>query len=227
MTRTAVFIVALAATIGASAAQAQNGFYLTGAAGAFWRMDTARNGTATGPGGVTGPIVTTTTFDPGPTFSLGFGYHLPAGFRIEGEVGYAHYNASSANPLSTNGAFPVLNGARLSVASGGARDQVTAAAAGYYDLPVTWPLVPYLGAGVGYFHSSAADARFITSNGITPFTERGTTVGGAFLLVEVGAAYRVADRWSIVPAYRYEHLFVSGNSDISAHIAKIGIRYDF
>src|ERR1700679_2106472 len=88
----------------AHAAAAQSPWYISGSAGVFLRSDSSRSTTISNALGISGPGTDTTAFDPGPTFNLGVGYKLPLGFRVEGEIGYEHYAASSASPFSSNGA---------------------------------------------------------------------------------------------------------------------------
>jgi opacity protein-like surface antigen len=111
--------------------------------------------------GTTGPATDTDTFNPGPVVNLGAGYRLPYGFRIEGELGYAYYTADTISPLSTNGAFPALTGARLPLQSGGERDQYSFTTNAFYDLPVAGQFVPYVGAGVGVYHGTGPGARAV------------------------------------------------------------------
>ena len=87
--------------------------------------------------GTTGPGVSAVTYDPGYALNLGVGYKLPGGFRTEIEAAYWRYYAASVSPLSTNGAFPLLNGNRLDLVSGGARDQYSATVNAFYDLPLS------------------------------------------------------------------------------------------
>jgi opacity protein-like surface antigen len=94
----------------------------------------------------------------------------------------------------------------------------------YYDLPVDGRVVPYLGGGIGYYHGDAATGHSIQANGL-PFTELGGSSDNALLLVETGLSIRLDDHWAVVPAYRFQHLFVDGGPDIDNHTFEIGLRY--
>src|ERR1700692_2690464 len=121
----ALFILAglLGATQTASAQMAPvrnaavpNPWYVEADGGLLWRMDASRSTTVFSAGGgglgapVSGPGTDTIAFDPGYIVTLGIGYKLPLGFRLEVEGGYSHYSAASVSPLSTDGTFPFLNG---------------------------------------------------------------------------------------------------------------------
>jgi opacity protein-like surface antigen len=230
-------LVACAAlSLAAQAASAQSLWYATGSVGGFFREDAGPSATTFSNSlGETAPGTNTTTFVPGPIVNLGLGYRLPLRFRIEGELGYGYYTTDTTSPLATNGTFPALNGSRLSGAYGGAHNQESATLNAFYDLPMAWfaPYVsepdrfaPYAGGGVGYYHSEPSSARFVTVTG-APFTISGRTSNNAMLLAEGGLSVHLNGGWSIVPAYRFEHLFVSGSSSVNANIFKIGFRYSF
>ena len=87
----------------------------------------------------------TTGFDPGPVVNLAVGHALPLGFRVEAELGYAHYAVAGVSPLSSDGAFPELTGKRLALQSGGGRASYSATINAFYDLPVAGPVVPFVG----------------------------------------------------------------------------------
>src|SRR6202790_2987778 len=129
-----IFVVSLLACMGAAsgAALAQSPWYITGSAGAYWRSDASRSTTFTNGFGATSPGTNTTTYDPGPVINLGLGYKLPSGFRVEAELGYAHYSSSSVSTLSTNGVFPSLTGTRLTTSSGSGHDNWSATANAFY-----------------------------------------------------------------------------------------------
>ena len=132
---------------------------------------------------------------------------------------------SSTRPLAAG--FPTLNGGRLSTLSSGGIDDVTGSLNGFYDLPRGGAITPYLGAGVGFDSASEDQANFITSNGSARSTERAASNTGLMLVAEGGLSIALSPRWSIVPAYRYQHRFVSGAPDAAEHIFKIGLRYGF
>ena len=177
---------------------------------------------------VTGSLTSRATFDAGPVVNLGVGYRLPLGFRIEGDIIYAHYSADSIDPLSTDGTFPAFNGSRLTLQSGGTRDQYEATVNGFYDLPVAWSLVPYFGAGFGMAHVAAANALFAGPGGFPALTQRGGNATDPAIGLEVGVSFMLDATWAVVTSYRFEHLFVTGDDlDYNASVFKLGLRYSF
>jgi opacity protein-like surface antigen len=208
--------------LSANSALAQTPFYITGSIGAWQRTDDSRSTTFFNSRGQTGAGTNTTTFNPGPVVDLGLGYHLPLGFRIEGELGYAHYSTDTASPLGTTRPFASLDGSRLSTTSGGDLSTFTATVNGFYDLPVGGWIVPYVGAGAGYYHAWGTDSVFGGR-----FTQHARTSDNALVLGEVGLSFKVSDTLSVVPAYRFEHLFASGEPGWNVNIFKLGVRYAF
>lgn len=208
--------------VATSTAWAESPLYITGSLGALQPMDLSRSTTFGNALGQTGPGTNTTTFNAGPAVTLGLGYRLPWGFRVEGELGYAHYMTDSASPLSTNGAFPALNGTRLPRTSGGSHELFTATLDGFYDLPVPGRFVPYVGGGFGYYHAVGEDTTFGHV-----FRQRGETGDNVVVLGEVGLTMKLDAHWSVVPAYRFEHLFAADHGDANASLFKLGMRYAF
>jgi opacity protein-like surface antigen len=211
----------------AHAASAQSPWYITGSAGALLRSDASASPRLSNGFGTTGPGTLTATYDPGPVFNLGVGYKLPLGFRVEGELGYAHYSFDSENPLSTDGTFPPLNGSRLALQSGGGHDQYSATVNGFYDLPIPGWIVPYVGAGFGVERTNSQTAHF--SGPGVQFTSLGSDKTWPVILGEVGVTITLDERWAVVPSYRFEHVFASGAGSVlyNANIFRLGVRYSF
>lgn len=213
-----------------TAAQAQTGFYVTGGVGALWRQDYSRSTLFNNAFGTTAQGSTATSYDPGPVFSLGVGWRVPVlPIRIEAEAGYGHYTVSKASIQTSDPAFAGLNGASLHASSGGGRDRLTATVSAYYDLPLPGPVTPYVGAGFGYWRGTSENTVFSDASGFPVLNARGTTVNNVLLLAEVGAAVRFVpfSRWSVAPAYRFQHLFAAGQPGVNEHIFKLAVRYDF
>jgi opacity protein-like surface antigen len=198
---------------------------VSGSAGGYWREDQS------GPTTITNHIITAPgtiheSFDPGAALNAAFGYKLPAGIRIEGEIGYAHYKSHTAIPVSS--AFPTLDGRTFNLRSGGDFYRYTGTVNAFYDWHLTGTLTPYVGAGIGVAHMENKRTLFVSASGAT-FLQGGTSRDHAVVLAEGGIAVAVAPSWSLVPAYRYVRYFVPGNrsGDEAAHVVKLGLRYSF
>ncbi|MFZ0423111.1 MAG: hypothetical protein WAL80_09575 [Xanthobacteraceae bacterium] len=209
-------------------APVQSPWYIEGSGGLDWRMDASRSTTffsLVGPP-VSTPGTNTIAFDPGYNLGLGVGYKLPWGFRAEIEGNYSHYTVSSLSPLSTNGAFPALNGSRLNVQSGGARDEYGGTVNAYYDLPMSVSYVPYIGVGGGLETINAETVTVAGPGGVPHFTEFGGNATDAIILAEVGMTIALNEKWSVVPSYRFQHVFLNSAAfPDNANIFKLGIRY--
>ncbi|HEY1545523.1 MAG TPA: outer membrane beta-barrel protein [Xanthobacteraceae bacterium] len=207
----------------------QSPWYLQGSAGAFWRMNASRTTNFINLlNGATSPGFNNNTYDPGPAVFFGVGYRLPHGFRIEGEFGYAHFMNATASPLSLNGAFPGLNGGTLSLQSGGGHSQYSAMVNGFYDVPFSmWGRVtPYVGAGLGAVVIDGQTAVFANANNTVRFSEGSTTGTRAALMAEVGLNVTIDPKWTFVPAYRFQHIFLpSGSLPYESNIFELGFRY--
>ena len=222
--------VAAGSVLAAHGAAAQGAWYISGSAGGLFMSDRSGGVTITNPGlGLSAPGTNTSTYSPGETANLALGYQLPAGFRVEGELGYQHFQISTVSPLVTNGVFPQLNGSRLSDPSGGDHNVFTATANLFYDLPFTFAgITPYIGGGAGYYYSTSTNAVFLESTGGRHFTQRGGTADNAILLGEIGASYHLTSNLSLVSSYRYEYLFSQSSAGgFGGNIVKLGLRYSF
>lgn len=210
------------------AASAQSGLYISGGAGAALMPDYSRDVTIR-VGGVSGPGTNTTTYNTGESVNAAVGYHLPLGFRIEGEFGYQHYTTDSISPFSSDGQFPPINGTRLTNPSGGDHNVLTGTANLFYDLPVTFAgFTPYIGGGGGYYHAGSTNAVFFDPVTHGPFTSHAQDGGGGMVLGEAGVSYHVMPNLSLTVAYRYEHFFHPPvGTDAAGNIVKLGLRYDF
>jgi opacity protein-like surface antigen len=152
-------------------------------------------------------------------------YKLPLGFRIEVEGGYAHYTTASASPLSTNGAFPTLNGSRLGSQSGGAHNEYSATFNAFYDVPVSDWYTPYIGAGVGVVGTNIQTGVFAGPGGIPQFTQIGRNATDALMIAEAGMTIKIDAKWAIVPSYRFEKVVTNGTLPENNNIFKLGVRY--
>ncbi len=210
-----------------TAAMAEGPFYVTGSVGGLWRMDTTNSAAVFSSGATTGPGTNTTTYNIGPTVSLGIGYRLPWSLRVEGEIDYAHFTTASVDPLSTDGTFPGLNGSKLSTNSGGEHNRYVATANVFYDIALRGRFTPYVGGGFGYARADGTAGHFTETNG-RAFTENTSTINDPVVLGEAGVTIRLTDSWAVVPAYRYMHIFnTSGSVSENDNIFKLGVRFSF
>lgn len=205
---------------------AQSPWYVSGSVGIDVRPDQGGPTTIVGPGGATGPGITSSSYNPGPGVALAVGYKLPLGFRLEAEFGYAHGDSDSSSPRSTDGKFPALTGRRLSLQSGGNIDSYSATINAFYDLPALGPLTPYLGAGIGIDRAVAQQAIF-TGQNVPGFVRFSGTKTRNLAIAEIGLAFAVEEHLSVVPAYRFEHGFYGKLSQSDEHVFKVGLRYSF
>jgi opacity protein-like surface antigen len=211
-----------------AAAQSSN-WYVEGSAGALFRMDATRSTTFTNlTTGVMSPGTNDLTFSPGFVGNLGLGYRLPFGVRLEAELGYAHYSANAAYPVSRGVAS--FNGRGLGLQSGGNFDQGTATANVFYDLPIAGRVTPYIGGGFGAALTGYQGSIFSSTTGTitTGLNSAGGTVVYPVILGELGLNIAVAPNWTVVPSYRFEHVFnPSGAFTNNQNIFKVGLRYSF
>jgi opacity protein-like surface antigen len=213
-------------------AAVQGPWYVEVDGGLLWRMDASHSTTffSAGGGGLGAPLsgagTDTVAFDPGYIVTLGIGYRLPLGFRLEIEGGYSHYTVASASPLSTDGTFSSLNGSRFNTQSGGGRDQYTGMFNAFYDVPMSGWWAPYIGVGGGVSYVQAETTVFADSNGVPRLTGLGGNSTDAVMMAEVGVTFTLDPKWSVVPSYRFQHVFTaSGAFPNNDHIIKLGIRY--
>jgi len=213
----------------AHTASAQSPWYIEGSAGTQVRLDSSRSTTFRNlNNGATGPGTNTASFDAGYVVNLGLGYKLPFGVRVEGELGYAHYSVNGITPVSTDGTFPVLNGSRVALQSGGGMDQGSATVNAFYDLPVPGRFVPYIGVGFGAVLISEQATRFTNSSGTVQFNQNSSSIILPAMLGEVGLTIALDANWAAVPSYRFQHVFTQAGTFIDdSNIFKLGLRYSF
>jgi opacity protein-like surface antigen len=210
------------------AASAGSGWYVAGSAGASWRLDASRATQFSNGLGATGPGTSTTSFDPGPVVNLAVGHALPLGFRVEAELGYAHYAVAGVSPLSSDGAFPELTGKRLALQSGGGRASYSATINAFYDLPVAGPVVPFVGAGFGVTHNDGEAAHFAGAGGRPRFSQSAGSATDAVVLAEFGVTIPLDAAWSVVPSYAFAHVVSPGSALANdTSIFRLGLRYTF
>jgi outer membrane protein OmpA-like peptidoglycan-associated protein len=202
------------AMIGSAMADDYQGLYLGARGGLTWLDDTSLS-TASPNGGVGRHL----EFDNGYNVSGFVGMDLGM-FRVEGEVSYRQNDIDSIR----------AGGVRL----GGARGDASTLAFmvnGYYDFDFGWPLVPYVGAGIGIAQYSASG---ITGTGLG-FTVDDDETKLAYQGI-VGVSYAITDALSLSADYRYfatqePHLRASTGSafevDNTTHNVTVGLTLRF
>jgi opacity protein-like surface antigen len=219
--------VAAAVLLSSQAAMAEGPWYVSGSIGAYIRQDaTSDNVSFWGSSGATGYGTNAKTYDPGVVVNAAVGRRVFGPFRVEGELGYANYGVGSVSPHDVTGAIRAFDGRRYNVTSGADSDRYTATVNAFYDFPMFGRLMPYAGVGVGFAHAEESSGRFVIGN--STFSASSGSDDAAIMLGEIGGAVSLNNSWAIVPSYRFEHYFYSGNStEENAHILKLGLRYSF
>lgn len=149
-------------------------------------------------------------YDTGWTAGIAGGYRFGQ-VRVEGELSYGRVSGAD---LTINGQdFDV--GADLSLFTG--------TLAGYYDF-IHGPVTPYVGAGIGV---AVADLDDFSINGIG--IDGGGSSTDLMLFGEAGLSWALTDQLSVVPAYRYVWVNDGGDGvdDSTAHVVRVGLRYQF
>jgi outer membrane protein OmpA-like peptidoglycan-associated protein len=148
-----------------------SGFYVGAAAGLNLRTDsdvTLSGAAVTGPFGVgAGNQNGSLAWDPGYALILNMGYGFGNGLRLEGEFSFRSDNIDSVGGL----------GRQQFWRSAGMASTYAFMANAYYDFRVNWPIVPYVGAGVGYAITSYNQVTTTTNGSPAPFPNQ-TNIAG-------------------------------------------------
>jgi opacity protein-like surface antigen len=208
-------------------AQAETPFYVSGAIGGYFRESDSIPDEFSH--SATPNILVNGTdrrgFDSGFIGDLALGYRLNAHVRLEGEFSYFTYTGSTLNPATTAAGFSNLNGQTFSRTSGDRFSRYTGAANAFYDFtPLAGRFTPYVGGGVGASRNHQTVGYFEAADGV-PFRAGGGSSTQGLGFVEGGVSIAISRELSLVPAYRYVRFF-AGNQD-AAHVAKVGLRYQF
>ncbi|WP_431284010.1 OmpA family protein [Humitalea sp. 24SJ18S-53] len=162
------------------------------------------------------------------------GYGFGNGLRSEVEVSYRPTGLDDTTGFGQR-SFNVSTGWRATTAA-----MVNV----LYDFPVAWPIIPYVGAGVGYAWTSQVNALSISTTG-NQFNYRG--VNGEFAYQGIiGAAYPIASVPGLAITAEYRYLatldtdvdikvtpanrpsqFLSGSTDNANNSLLVGLRYAF
>lgn len=205
--RTGLIATALLCSVSAAAmAQQTSGLYIGLGAGANFSRDADVSGSG---------IDTETQFDTGWVGLGSVGYGFGNGLRLEFELGYRDNDVDGVNGVSNAGGS-------VNVWSG----MVNA----LYDVPLTIPITPYIGAGIGYARVKA-DSVNIASNTIVDDSDNVFAYQGI-----VGAAYGITSNLKLGLDYRYfatldpEFSTSTGtkvDSEYASHTVLVGLRWEF
>lgn len=143
------------------------------------------------------------------------GYRFGNGLRLEGEVGYTSIDDAELRALG------------VTVDLSADLDVWTFTGNAFYDMHVSDWLSPYVGGGIGVAHQNL-DSVTATFGGTT-VTTSGDTSTDLTVFGEIGLNLHVTESIDLVPAYRYAWIDdgCCGFDDTTAHIAEIGLRYNF
>jgi hypothetical protein len=218
-------VAAMALLAGGGAAQAANGWYVSGSAGAYLRQDTRGTGQFTKAGAPPAEGENATAYDAGFTLQAAVGRRVTPHLRLEAELGYASYLADHANPVTDDPLYPRLDGRTYARETGARSTRLTGALASFYDFgPVAAGLAPYLGGGLGVADAWTDSGLFQAADG-APLHLRGGDRTGGFGFVETGLSIPLTAKLSFVPSYRYAHAF--GGVRDRASVLSGGLRYAF
>jgi OOP family OmpA-OmpF porin len=214
---------ALVGTLSASAgarAQYVNGFYISGGLGLniLQDLDTSRNPAA---GGGSGQAV----MDPGFAGLVAIGWGFGNGIRAELEGNYR------VNDVDRFGGFGgVLNGAR----SDGTVTQYGVMLNAWWDNDFGWPVIPTIGAGIGYAWADLDNVRAGTLNPINGTESNFAYQLMAGLLLPLDAAGQFAAtleyRFFSILSNDFKVQNTAGKADVDDlrnHSVLIGLRYAF
>jgi opacity protein-like surface antigen len=207
-------------------AQGESGWYVSGSVGGYFRETTTTSETfdKTYNRSIRASGTETQSFDPGVIGNAALGYHLSPQFRVEAEIGYFSYSASTMNPFTTDPRFPRLNGSTFIRQTGDDWSRFTGTVNVFYDFPGLMGVSPFVGTGIGASANHRTNGFYTAANGGTFDSSGGASTQGLWLL-EGGVSVPLTENLSVVPAYRYVHYF-AGNEDV-AHIVKLELRYSF
>lgn len=166
-----VFLTALTFGTSAIPAQADGTFYGRVSAGASSLSDPD----------VTGAIEGSASFGTGQAFGGAIGYDY-AGSPFRAELEYV-YRTADADPFGGS--------------SGGDLASTTIALNGYYDFTTIGPIIPYVGAGLGY--ATEIDFDIGSGTGVGEYSDSGTSL----VQVMLGARYPINERFSVTGELRY------------------------
>jgi outer membrane protein OmpA-like peptidoglycan-associated protein len=145
---------------------------------------------------------------------INFGYEYGYGLRTELEFGYRKSDLDKIGGATAGGDVSVMSGMVNLI----------------YDLDVSWPIMPYLGAGIGAGRVEADGASPVSTTSIND-----TDTGFAYQIM-AGFEYGVTDQLMLNAGYRYfavpDLTYTAANgasvdTDYASHNFTVGVRYLF
>jgi OOP family OmpA-OmpF porin len=205
--KTALLAATLLTSVSAAAmAQQTQGLYLSLGGGANFARDAD----------VSGPNVNTEVgFDNGWVALAAIGYGFGNGLRLEFEPGYRDNDVDSVRGVTT---------------AGGSVNVWSAMINALYDIPVNFPVVPYVGAGIGY---ARVKADGVNVAGTTVVNDSDNVFAYQGIL---GGAYRMTENLKLGLEYRYfatldpefgTSVGTTVDSEYSAHSVLVALRWEF
>jgi len=175
--RTALLAATILSLPVAVNAETVTGLYVSGGAGVNWMSNVVLKSLTDVYGGQwlssSGNFNTNTGF-----VGVGaLGYGLGNGLRLEAEVGYRANNLHATS--SPN------------VGAHGQEQKLSAMGNILYDIPVAWPVTPYVGAGIGYGWSNLKGVNFYTTTPIATTTYINSERGSFAYQVIAGVSYPI------------------------------------
>lgn len=145
---------------------------------------------------------------------INFGYEYGHGLRTELEFGYRKSDLDTIGGVGASGDVSALSGMLNLI----------------YDLDVSWPIMPYIGAGIG--------AARVKANGASPVSTTSIDDNDTGLAYQImaGIEYAVTDQLMLNMGYRYfavpDLTFTASNgasvdTDYASHNVTLGLRYLF
>jgi Outer membrane protein beta-barrel domain len=200
-------LVALAFLGGASAANAQSDWYLSGSAAAYLRQDSTYSASISKPGAAPAADTEKDNYDPGAMVSVGVGKRIGQHLRVEGQLGYAGYTISRINPFTTDPNYPRIDGRAFYQREGVRYTRETADIIGFYDFnPMRWGVTPFLGAGLGASEDHRGAGVLQSADGAT-MTIQAKSAAELLGLAEFGLSIPLTPGLTLVPNYQFVRYF--------------------
>lgn len=216
--------VVMCVLAGFSGPACADGFYAALSGGGAWLDDADNEGSG---------LSAEDSTDRGRIFGGALGYEWRSGWRAEAEVTHRKNDFDSVTIDSDGGlgaqlGFGSLNGATLDIS--GDVTSLAGMANLYYDVPLGWPIRPYVGAGIGFARIDAE----LDLGALRLVDETDTVLAWQF---KAGLSYPATERISLSVGYRYFETqdaelseTVGGrtfDSEYRSHNLELGVRFSF